>query len=114
MPGAELGAELDLHPRAINDFFDSLVAMKFLDREGDGPEAKYSNTPAGALYLDSNSPRYVGGILVMLNERLFSTGTISPKRSAPANLKMKRNMAKKASSKNSTKNCPGSNSSWEP
>jgi predicted O-methyltransferase YrrM len=71
LTGAELGAEVGLHPRAIGDFFDALVAMKFLDREGDGPEAKYCNTPAGVLYLDSNSPRYVGGILVMLNERLF-------------------------------------------
>lgn len=69
--GAELGAELDLHPRGISDFFDALVAMNFLDREGDGPSAKYFNTPAGALYLDSGSPRYVGGWLVMLNERLF-------------------------------------------
>ena len=24
--------------------------MKFLEREGDGPEAKYFNTPAGALF----------------------------------------------------------------
>jgi len=69
--GARLGAEIGLHPRGISDFFDALVAMKFLDREGDGPEAKYFNTPAGALYLDCNSPRYIGGILVMLNERLF-------------------------------------------
>lgn len=69
--GAELGAELGLHPRGISDFFDALVAMRFLDREGDGPQAKYFNTPAGALYLDSGSPRYVGGLLVMLNNRLF-------------------------------------------
>src|SRR5712691_4411713 len=69
--GAELGGELGLHPRGIGDFFDALVAMKFLDREGDGPSAKYFNTPEGALYLDRNSPRYVGGILVMLNARLF-------------------------------------------
>ncbi len=69
--GAELGAELGLHPRGISDFFDALVAMQFLDREGDGPSAKYFNTPAGALYLDRGSPRYVGGWLVMLNERLF-------------------------------------------
>jgi hypothetical protein len=69
--GAELGAELDLHQRGISDFFDALVAMQFLGREGDGPSAKYHNTPAGVLYLDSNSPRYVGGILVMLNARLF-------------------------------------------
>ncbi len=69
--GAALGAELGLHPRGIADFFDALVAMKFLDREGDGPESKYFNTPEGALYLDQKSPRYVGGILVMLNARLF-------------------------------------------
>src|SRR5438093_1340682 len=71
LSGAELGAELGLHPRAISDFFDALVAMKFLDREGDGPEAKYFNTPAGALYLNQKSPRYVGGIMEMLNARLF-------------------------------------------
>src|SRR5437763_1761112 len=71
LTGAELGAEVGLHPRAISDFFDALVAMRFLDREGDGPSAKYFNTPAGALYLDSTQPRYVGGILVMLNARLF-------------------------------------------
>ena len=69
--GAELGRELDLHPRAISDFFDALVAMKFLGRDGDGPEARYFNTPAGAQYLDRTSPRYVGGILEMLNTRLF-------------------------------------------
>src|SRR6185295_15991365 len=67
LTGAELGAELGLHPRAIADFFDALVAMKFLEREGDGPGARYANTPAGALYLDRNSPRYIGGIMVMLN-----------------------------------------------
>jgi len=71
LTGAELGAELAIHPRAIADFFDALVAMKFLDRQGDGPTSKYFNTPAGALYLDRNSPRYVGGILEMLNARLF-------------------------------------------
>ena len=69
--GAELGAELGLHPRGINDFLDALVAMQFLDREGDGPSAKYFNTPAGTLYLDRESPRYIGGVLVMLNDRLF-------------------------------------------
>src|SRR6266487_122734 len=71
LTGAELGAELGLHPRGISDFFDALVAMRFLDREGDGPQAKYFNTPAGTLYLDQTSPRYIGGILVMLNARLF-------------------------------------------
>lgn len=71
LTGVELGSDLGLHPRGISDFFDALVAMKFLDRDGEGPTAKYLNTPAGALYLDQKSPRYVGGILVMLNARLF-------------------------------------------
>jgi predicted O-methyltransferase YrrM len=71
LTGAALGAELGLHPRGISDFFDVLVAMKFLERDGDGPAATYFNTPAGALYLDRTSPRYVGGILEMLNARLF-------------------------------------------
>src|SRR5438128_8688125 len=71
LTGAELGAELGLHPRGISDFFDALVAMKFLERQGDGFEGQYSNTPLGAMYLDQKSPRYVGGILEMLNARLF-------------------------------------------
>jgi len=71
LTGVQLGAELQLHPRAIADFFDSLVAMKFLAREGDGPGAHYFNTPEGLLFLDEASPRYIGGILIMLNARLF-------------------------------------------
>jgi hypothetical protein len=71
LSGTELGRELGLHPRAIADFFDALVAMKFLERSGDGSQAKYGNTPESALFLDQNSPRYIGGILVMLNARLF-------------------------------------------
>src|SRR5215213_8159432 len=71
LTAAELGHALKLHPRGTFDFFDALVAMKFLDREGDGAEARYANTPAGAVYLVPTSPRYIGGILVMLNARLF-------------------------------------------
>ncbi len=67
----QLAKKLDLHPRGTSDFFDALVAMKFLQRKGDGAEAKYFNTMAGSLYLDKNSPRYIGGILEMLNARLF-------------------------------------------
>ena len=71
LTGAELADALRLHPRANPDFFDALVAMKFLDRNGDGPESTYVNTPEGAMFLDAASPRYIGGILVMLNARLF-------------------------------------------
>ena len=69
--GDELGTELDLHQRGRADFFDALVSMNFLERDGDGAQAKYRNTNDGAMYLDRASPRYVGGILEMLNARLF-------------------------------------------
>ena len=71
LTGAQIGKELALHPRGVADFLDALVAMKFLEREGDGADAKYFNTPATALYLDRQSSRYIGGILEMLNARLF-------------------------------------------
>ena len=45
--------------------------MGFLQREGDGPSARYANNETSALYLDEASPRYVGGTLAMLNARLF-------------------------------------------
>ncbi|HEY2711589.1 MAG TPA: methyltransferase [Chthoniobacterales bacterium] len=71
LTGAELEKELGLHPRGVADFLDALVAMKFLHRDGEGVEATYFNTPETALFLDRTSPRYVGGILEMLNARLF-------------------------------------------
>jgi hypothetical protein len=71
LEGDKLGAELGLHPRGIRDLFDALVAMRFLGRDGSGPSARYFNTPEGAMYLDEKSPRYIGGILTMLNVRLF-------------------------------------------
>src|SRR5436309_8422362 len=71
LTGQELGTQLGLHPRGIKDFFDALVAMKFVGRQGDGLEVRYFNTPEGTMYLDENSPRYIGGILTMLNVRLF-------------------------------------------
>ena len=71
MSGEELGNKLGLHPRGIWDFFDTLVALKFLEREGNGPEARYKNTAETALYLDKNSPVYIGGIFEMCSARLF-------------------------------------------
>jgi predicted O-methyltransferase YrrM len=71
MTGREIAAALQLNARAIPDFPDALVALKFLQRAGDGPEARYSNGPEAALFLDRNSPAYVGGILEMANSRLY-------------------------------------------
>jgi hypothetical protein len=71
MTGEALGNALALHPRGVFDFLDALVAMRFLDRDGDGPGGLYANTPDGRTFLDKASPSYVGGILEMLNARLF-------------------------------------------
>lgn len=66
-----MGDRLGLHPRALHDFLDALVALHLLDRDGDGPQATYRNTADGAVFLDKNSPAYVGGILEMANARLY-------------------------------------------
>ncbi|HQU90814.1 MAG TPA: methyltransferase [Pyrinomonadaceae bacterium] len=69
--GKELQSTLGLHDRANPDFFDTLVALKFLEREGDGESAKYSNTPETAVFLDRNSPAFIGGFLEMAHDRLY-------------------------------------------
>ncbi|GAU85796.1 methyltransferase [Bosea sp. BIWAKO-01] len=71
MTAEEIAAALQLSPRAIPDFPDALVALRFLDRDGDGPGARYANTPDSAFFLDRNSPAYIGGILEMANARLY-------------------------------------------
>jgi hypothetical protein len=69
--GRELQERLGLSDRANPDFFDALVALKFLDRDGDGPEARYRNTPETAVFLDRSKPDYIGGVLEMANARLY-------------------------------------------
>jgi len=69
--GGALEDALGLNPRATYDFLDALVALGLLGRRGDGPEARYMNTPATALFLDRGSPRYVRGLLEMANARLY-------------------------------------------
>lgn len=71
MTGEELGRALKLHERGIWDFLDTLVSLKFLNRDGDGKAARYSNTPETAQFLDKNKPQYVGGIMEMASQRLY-------------------------------------------
>src|SRR5215475_10755621 len=63
MTALEIAKTLGLHPRAVPDFPDSLVALRFLQRTGDGPSGLYSNTPESAAFLDGTSPNYIGGLL---------------------------------------------------
>jgi hypothetical protein len=71
MTGDELQVALNLHSRANPDFFAALVALRFLDRDGEGPGARYRNTPETALFLDRHSPQFMGGFLEMANARLY-------------------------------------------
>jgi hypothetical protein len=71
LAGEELGARLGLHARAVDDFLDALVALGFLERDGDGSEGRYRNTAESAAFLDQSSPVYIGGILEMANARLY-------------------------------------------
>ncbi len=71
MDGSALQRAVRLHARANPDFFDALVALGFLDREGDGAGASYRNTAETALFLDRSSPQYMGGFLTMVNARLY-------------------------------------------
>ena len=71
MTGEEIGERLGLHPRGIYDFLDTLVALRFLERDGDGSDGRYRNTAETAAFLDKTSPAYIGGILEMANARLY-------------------------------------------
>ncbi len=63
-----LRRRLGLHARGARDFFDALVALRMLERDR---EDRYANTPETALYLDPRQETYLGGMLEMLNARLF-------------------------------------------
>lgn len=67
LSAAELTARLKLHSRGARDFFDALVALGMLGREGD----LYRNTAATDMFLDSSKLSYLGGMLEMANERLY-------------------------------------------
>jgi hypothetical protein len=71
MTGDELQHALGLHSRANPDFFDTLVALRFLERDGDGAAARYRNTRETAAFLDRGSPTFMGGFLEMANARLY-------------------------------------------
>jgi len=71
LTGDEMRVRLGLHRRAVPDFPDALVALGVLDREGDGPVARYRNTPEAARYLVPGTDDYVGGLIEMYHDRLY-------------------------------------------
>jgi hypothetical protein len=71
LTGSAIRERLGLHPRAIPDFLDALVALGLLERDGDGDGARYANTPEAARFLVRGGDGWVGGLLEMYNDRLF-------------------------------------------
>ena len=67
LEGEELRERLGLHARSATDFFDALVALGMLEREG----GRYANTPEADLFLDRAKPSYIGGMLEMGDARLY-------------------------------------------
>ncbi len=65
------GLDLKCTDRNVFDFLDTLTGFGFLNREGILETAKYSNGMDTDIFLDKNKPTYVGGILEMMNERLY-------------------------------------------
>jgi SAM-dependent methyltransferase len=62
-----LASRLGLHPRSSRDFFDALVALGMVERN----DGIYSNTPATEELLVHGKKSYIGGMLEMVNSRLY-------------------------------------------
>jgi len=74
MSGQEIKSALQLKcsDRHVYDFLDSLAGFRFLLREGLLETSLYSNSPDTETFLDKNKPSYIGGILEMMNNRLYN------------------------------------------
>jgi hypothetical protein len=57
--------------RHVYDWLDTLTSFGFLNREGLLENAVYSNGADTGQFLDKNKPSYIGGMLLMLNNRLY-------------------------------------------
>jgi precorrin-6B methylase 2 len=73
MSAADIKSQLALQctNRNVYDFLDALTSFGFLSREGLLETAHYSNTINTDFFLDKNKPTYIGGMLEMLNNRLY-------------------------------------------
>jgi hypothetical protein len=73
MSAQEIKSELNLKctDRNLFDFLDALTGFGFLQREGLLETASYSNSIDTDTFLDKNKPSYIGGILEMMNSRLY-------------------------------------------
>jgi hypothetical protein len=73
MSAAEIKSHLGFKctDRNVFDYLDTLTTFGFLNREGILETAKYSNSINTDFFLDTKKTSYIGGILEMLNNRLY-------------------------------------------
>lgn len=73
MTADEIKSELDFKctDRHVFDFLDALTTFGFLKREGFLETAQYANSLDTHIFLDKKKATYIGGILEMLNNRLY-------------------------------------------
>ncbi|RLD49539.1 MAG: methyltransferase [Bacteroidetes bacterium] len=71
LTGREVKLQICLNGRGLYDFLDTLVALGFLQKNGNKETAVYSNSPDSDLFLDKNKLSYMGGLLEMANNRLY-------------------------------------------
>ena len=73
MSAAEIKTQLEFNctDRNVFDYLDTLSSFGFLNREGILETAKYSNSINTDFFLDNKKPSYIGGLLEMLNNRLY-------------------------------------------
>ena len=57
--------------RHVYDYLDALTTFGFIKRDGLWETATYSNDDNTDFFLDKSKPSYIGGILEMLNNRLY-------------------------------------------
>jgi hypothetical protein len=80
-----LTRSIGLDHRGAHDFLDALVALDLLLRGDDG---RYGNAPDCAIYLDRESPDFIGGIFAQYNSReykMWSSLTDSLRTGKPQN-----------------------------
>jgi O-methyltransferase/methyltransferase family protein len=68
LDATDLANHIQAHSRAARDFFDALVAMGLLTRDGKG---QYCNTEESDRYLDQAKPTYLGASFDQYNRREY-------------------------------------------
>jgi hypothetical protein len=109
MSGRELQVALELHPRANPDFFDTLVALRFLGEDPKRAIAIRGKPPCSSIATVRSS---WAAFSRWPTPAFIDSRTISPTDSAPASRKMRLNTPARRCSLSCTASPSGSSNSW--